>query len=195
MAQAGISNQAHNRRLNQRSSRLKLYPAAARTALVRSPSRPLRQLRRIRWSSLRWPITGSTAARRRISRRLAHGCPPTANPAVKGITNRLKFGIPRRKKTDTRHRLSCKIKTLSGPNPNDQSTTSEYLTNDSIIRRWMPQPRWFRTLGGISLTSRPLNRQQLRPAWRIERHTLTHDVKHILQCKKKQIRVRVEGFG
>src|ERR1700756_3776596 len=29
---------------------------------MRSPSRPLRWLRRIRWSSLRWPITGSTAA-------------------------------------------------------------------------------------------------------------------------------------
>jgi transposase InsO family protein len=43
----------------------------ARTALMRSPSRPLRWLRRIRWSSLRWPITGSTAARRRISRRMA----------------------------------------------------------------------------------------------------------------------------
>src|SRR6476646_3122551 len=38
---------------------------------MRSPSRPLRWLRRIRWSSLRWPITGSTAARRRISRRMA----------------------------------------------------------------------------------------------------------------------------
>src|SRR3954451_3890270 len=32
---------------------------------MRSPSRPLRWLRRIRWSSLRWPITGSTAAGRR----------------------------------------------------------------------------------------------------------------------------------
>jgi hypothetical protein len=36
-----------------------VWPAAASTALVRSPSRPLRWLRRIRWSSLRWPITGS----------------------------------------------------------------------------------------------------------------------------------------
>jgi len=63
--------------------------------------------------------------------RLAHYSPPTANLAVKGITT--KSGIQKCKKTETRHRLSCKIQYLSGSNRSDQSTTSKYFTDDFLF--------------------------------------------------------------
>jgi len=43
-----------------------------------------------------------------------------------------KSGIPKRKKTEACPRLSCKIEYLLTSNHRDQSTTSEYFTDDSV---------------------------------------------------------------
>jgi len=43
-----------------------------------------------------------------------------------------KSGIPKRKKTEACPRLSCKIEYLLTSNHRDQSTTSEYFTDDQI---------------------------------------------------------------
>jgi hypothetical protein len=43
-----------------------------------------------------------------------------------------KSGIPKRKKTEACHRLSCKIDYLLTSNHRDQSTTSEYFTDDDL---------------------------------------------------------------
>jgi hypothetical protein len=64
-----------------------------------------------------------------IVARLAHGFPPTANLLSKGIT-KTKSGLPKRKKIEACPRLSCKIEYLPTSNHRDQSTTSEYFTDD-----------------------------------------------------------------
>src|SRR5215470_10676115 len=66
-----------------------------------------------------------------IVARLAHGLPPTANPAVAGNHAASKSGIPKRKKTSTRTQLSCKIEYLLRPNQPDRSSISEFFTGDS----------------------------------------------------------------
>jgi len=43
-----------------------------------------------------------------------------------------KSGIPKRKKTEACPRLSCKIEYLLTSNHRDQSTTSEYFTDDFL---------------------------------------------------------------
>src|SRR5215207_8019677 len=56
---------------SQRMRSRKLEPTAASTALIASPALWARSVRPMRCSALRWPITGSTAARRRKARLMA----------------------------------------------------------------------------------------------------------------------------
>src|SRR5258708_4179930 len=49
-----------------------------------------------------------------------------------------KSGIPKRKKTDTHPRLSCKIDYLLNSNHSDASITSEFFTDDQVDMD--PQP-------------------------------------------------------
>src|ERR1700677_4805374 len=58
--------------------------------------------------------------------------PPTAKSAVKRNHETPKSGIPKRKKIEACPRLSCKIQYLLASNHRDQSTTSEYFTDDSV---------------------------------------------------------------
>src|SRR3954465_15719751 len=60
---------AHNA-LSQATRSRRLWPAAARMALIASPCAPNRRLRSTRPSLFRCPITGSIALRRRSSRRI-----------------------------------------------------------------------------------------------------------------------------
>jgi Glycosyl hydrolase family 1 len=70
---------------------------------------------------------------------LAHGIPPTANlPARESrITE-----IPKRKKADTRPRLSCKIEYLFSLNYSDPSSASEYFTGDYFLWSLMDNFEW-----------------------------------------------------
>ena len=67
---------------------------------------------------------------------LAHGSPPTANLAVKRNHEPPKSGIPKRKKTETHPRLSCKIQYLLSSNYSDASIASEFFTDDGLRSRW-----------------------------------------------------------
>src|SRR6476659_8912239 len=53
-----------------------------------------------------------------------------------------KSGIPKRKKTKTYPRLSCKIEYLLTSNHSDGSIASEFFTGDKVIYRYQGQPRW-----------------------------------------------------
>jgi hypothetical protein len=66
-----------------------------------------------------------------------------------------KSGIPKRKKTEACHRLSCKIDYLLTSNHRDQSTTSEYFTDDYVDLSALPgihvlaaQKTWMARMGG-----------------------------------------------
>src|SRR5262249_34275961 len=50
----------------------------------------------------------------------------------RGNHGRPKSGIPKRKKTSTHTRLSCKIEYLPRPNQPDRSSASEFFTDDYI---------------------------------------------------------------
>ena len=52
-----------------------------------------------------------------------------------------KSGIPKRKKTEACPRLSCKIEYLLTSNHSDQSTTSEYFTDDQLAARMLQTTR------------------------------------------------------
>src|ERR1700691_964919 len=59
--------------------------------------------------------------------------PSNSESAVKRNHETPKSGIPKRKKIEACPRLSCKIQYLLASNHRDQSTTSEYFTDDSIV--------------------------------------------------------------
>src|SRR6202161_1679147 len=61
--------------------------------------------------------------------------PPTAKSAVKRNHETPKSGIPKRKKIEACPRLSCKIQYLLASNHSDQSTTSDYFTDDNLVAR------------------------------------------------------------
>src|SRR5262245_47612439 len=69
---------------------------------------------------------------------LAHGCPPDGESRRRGNHEPPKSGIPKRKKTATHNRLSCKIEYLLRSNHRDSSTASEFFTGDYVVswRRW-----------------------------------------------------------
>jgi len=67
---------------------------------------------------------------RRSSRGRLMAVPLMANLAVDGITNRPKSGIPKRKKTATHNRPSCKVEYLLRLNHGDGSIASEFFTGD-----------------------------------------------------------------
>src|SRR3954469_21342405 len=82
-AQAGVGAARHalcrttraaqrraHKALSQATRSRRLWPAAARMALIASPCAPNRRLRSTRPSLFRCPITGSMALRRRSSRRI-----------------------------------------------------------------------------------------------------------------------------
>src|SRR5215813_2525277 len=50
----------------------------------------------------------------------------------RGNHGRPKSGIPKRKKTSTHTRLSCKIEYLPRPNQPDRSSASEFFTDDYL---------------------------------------------------------------
>src|ERR1700677_5161659 len=58
--------------------------------------------------------------------------PSNSESAVKRNHEKPKSGIPNRKKIEACPRLSCKIEYLPTSNHRDQSTTSEYFTDDAI---------------------------------------------------------------
>ena len=68
-----------------------------------------------------------------IVARLAHGSPPTANLAVKGITNRPNPESRNARKRKTHTRLSCKIEYLLSSNHSDGSIASEFFTGDYVV--------------------------------------------------------------
>src|ERR1700689_858979 len=58
--------------------------------------------------------------------------PSNSESAVKRNHETPKSGIPKRKKIEACPRLSCKIQYLLASNHSDQSTASEYFTDDYI---------------------------------------------------------------
>src|ERR1700677_2819581 len=58
--------------------------------------------------------------------------PSNSESAVKRNHETPKSGIPKRKKIEACPRLSCKIQYLLASNHSDQSTTSEYFTDDAV---------------------------------------------------------------
>src|SRR6476620_11588143 len=65
---------------------------------------------------------------------LAHGCPPDSESRRRRNHEPPKTGIPKRKKTATHNRLSCKIEYLLRSNHGDGSIASEFFTGDKIIQ-------------------------------------------------------------
>src|ERR1700689_2871910 len=65
--------------------------------------------------------------------------PSNSESAVKRNHETPKSGIPKRKKIEACPRLSCKIQYLLASNHRDQSTASEYFTDDS--EWWSPRRR------------------------------------------------------
>src|ERR1700674_3573191 len=66
--------------------------------------------------------------------------PSNSESAVKSNHETPKSGIPKRKKIEACPRLSCKIQYLLASNHSDQSTTSEYFTDDKIGFRSLNRP-------------------------------------------------------
>ena len=62
--------------------------------------------------------------------RLAHGRPPDSESRRQRNHEPPKSGIPKRKKTATHNRLSCKIEYLLRSNHGDSSIASEFFTGD-----------------------------------------------------------------
>src|SRR5258708_36956911 len=63
---------------------------------------------------------------------LAHGCPPDSESRRRRNHEPPKSGIPKRKKTATHNRLSCKIEYLLKSNHGDGSISSESFTLDAL---------------------------------------------------------------
>src|SRR5580693_2540694 len=62
--------------------------------------------------------------------RLAHGCPPDSESRRRRNHEPPQSGIPKRKKTATHTRLSCKIEYLLRSNHGHSSIASEFFTGD-----------------------------------------------------------------
>src|ERR1700731_4699891 len=62
----------------------------------------------------------------------AHGRPPDSESRRRRNHEPPKSGIPKRKKTATYNRLSCKIEYLLRSNHGDGSIASEFFTGDSL---------------------------------------------------------------
>src|SRR5580700_7578626 len=86
---------------------------------------------------------------------LAHGCPPDSESRRRRNHEPPKSGIPKRKKTATHNRLSCKIEYLLRSNHGHSSIASEFFTGDQqgkseqvklAVR--LPEPRLRRLLSG-----------------------------------------------
>src|ERR1700736_6742666 len=74
---------------------------------------------------------------------LAHGCPPDSESRRRRNHEPPKSGIPKRKKTATHNRLSCKIEYLLRSNHGDGSIASEFFTGDPLwhrMARWQSRP-------------------------------------------------------
>src|ERR1700735_5757063 len=63
---------------------------------------------------------------------LAHGCPPDSESRRRRNHEPPKSGIPKRKKTATHNRLSCKIEYLLRSNHGHSSIASEFFTGDAL---------------------------------------------------------------
>src|SRR6202035_4019599 len=63
---------------------------------------------------------------------LAHGCPPDSESRRRRNHEPPKSGIPKRKKTATHNRLSCKIEYLLRSNHGHSSIASEFFTGDYL---------------------------------------------------------------
>src|ERR1700722_11521598 len=68
---------------------------------------------------------------------LAHGCPPDSESRRRRNHVPPKSGIPKRKKTATHNRLSCKIEHLLRSNHGHSSIASEFFTGDDLVHRSM----------------------------------------------------------
>src|SRR5580692_5591977 len=66
--------------------------------------------------------------------RLAHGCPPDSESRRRRNHDPPQSGIPKRKKTATHTRLSCKIEYLLRSNHGHSSIASEFFTGDHQAR-------------------------------------------------------------
>src|SRR5580700_8967960 len=66
---------------------------------------------------------------------LAHGCPPDSESRRRRNHEPPKSGIPKRKKTATHNRLSCKIEYLLRSNHGHSSIASEFFTGDMVVSR------------------------------------------------------------
>src|SRR6202162_3026650 len=64
---------------------------------------------------------------------LAHGCPPDSESRRRRNHEPPKSGIPKRKKTATYNRLSCKIEYLLRSNHGDGSIASAFFTGDPLV--------------------------------------------------------------
>jgi hypothetical protein len=64
---------------------------------------------------------------------LAHGCPPDSESRRRRNHEPPKSGIPKRKKTATHNRLSCKIEYLLRSNHGHSSIASEFFTGDYLV--------------------------------------------------------------
>src|ERR1700738_901957 len=63
---------------------------------------------------------------------LAHGCSPDSESRRRRNHEPPKSGIPKRKKTATHNRLSCKIEYLLRSNHGDGSIASKFFTRDFL---------------------------------------------------------------
>src|ERR1700735_5818863 len=63
---------------------------------------------------------------------LSHGCPPDSESRRRRNHEPPKSGIPKRKKTATHNRLSCKIEYLLRSNHGHSSISSEFFTGDGL---------------------------------------------------------------
>ena len=114
------------------------------------PNRPARKPQSIsaasRTSGWRRLMISSRAGRKIVAW-LAHGCPPDSESRRRRNHEPPKSGIPKRKKTATHNRLSCKIEYLLKSNHADGSIASEFFTGDDRLPKvWynlpadLPQP-------------------------------------------------------
>src|ERR1700720_4327757 len=69
---------------------------------------------------------------------LAHGCPPDSESRRRRNHEPPKSGIPKRKKTATHNRLSCKIEYLLKSNHGDGSIASEFFTWSNRGQSYLP---------------------------------------------------------
>src|SRR5262249_36891350 len=104
----------------------------------------------------------------------------------RGNHGRPKSGIPKRKKTSTHTRLSCKIEYLPRPNQPDRSSASEFFTDDHLTSQINE--------GDSALIERHVQNQADNPNATRESSGQQKLKSSVLLCLVKEIHPRAKGF-